>query len=88
MRGVRLVAQRFLSSHVLHERHDVVCGYPRDVTDLVAKPELQEAIGDAPRMEYGSLTEPALAAQVLLIAPFEASPRAVVWQELYNALFD
>ena len=33
-----------------------------DVTDLVAKPELQEAIGDSPRLEYGSLTEPALAA--------------------------
>src|SRR5205814_2400730 len=83
-----LVAQWFLSSHLVHERHDVICGYSRDVADLVAKQELQEAIGDSPCMEYGSLTESALAAQVLLIVPFEASPCAVVQGQLHNALFD
>ena len=40
-------------------------------------------------MASGSpLTEPALAAQVLLIVPFEASPCAVVRQQFHNALFD
>lgn len=79
MGGERLVTQRRLSRrHRFKEGCDVGRRDFGKLADFLLKAECEEAVGDAPAMEYCPFAKAALAAQIFFVFTFESSARCIV----------